>query len=518
NFYAVSGGEPAETAEEAEESDAEAAAPSASSPPPPPLETQRLYLAIFIDNRSLAPAGRNLILESVKEFIAKLQPEDRVLLASYDGSVQIRQGLTGDPAAIGAALAEAARVAPGAMSRDADRQSLVRRLDAEDPVNFGEPGGESNNQRREAAIFVADQLFQEIRTYAQQRSDETRGALQALREFVDSLAGLPGRKALLYVSGGYSLRPAEALLRAWENKFSALKERVQFSPFDAFQSDAQRWIQELVDYANSSRVTFYTLGATTELAGVSAESRGSAAFSSDLEVTERTNLQSPLLMIADGTGGLASVDGPGRPLLDRMREDFDSYYSLGYVPRKGRDGRKRSVEVKMRDRALVVRHRTAHRERTNPERMASRTMAALLLGEESNPLELALEFGKEKKNDKGQYEVEVLIKFPLVRLVLLPKEQFHEGRLTVTVGARDSHGRTSPIQRIEIPIRVPNDQLLTALGQMGAYRMTLLLRPEGHTVAVAVHDELGHADSTVKADHTPGQQPAAEPTEASPGS
>jgi hypothetical protein len=155
-------------------------------------------------------------------------------------------------------------------------------------------------------------------------------------------------------------------------------------------------------------------------------------------------------------------------MLDRMRQDFDTYYSLGYIPQKGRDGRRRKVDVKLRDRSLVVRHRETHRERTMPERMASRTMSALLLGEEDNPLEVALEFGKEKKNDKGQYELEVLVKFPLANLVLLPQDKFHEGKLLLFISARDSHGRTSPIQQVAVPIRVPNDQLLTALGQVGA--------------------------------------------------
>jgi hypothetical protein len=237
-----------------------------------------------------------------------------------------------------------------------------------------------------------------------------------------------------------------------------------------------------------------------------------------MEAMDRTALQASLMMIADGTGGLASVDAASTPMLDRMREDFETFYSLGYVPQSGRDGRRRKVDVKMRDRSLVVRHREAHRERTMPERMTSRAMSALLLGEEDNPLEVALEFGKEKKNSKGQYELEVLVKFPLAKMVLLPQDKFHEGKLTLFVGARDSHGRTSPIQQIAVPIRVPNDQLLTALGQVGAYRMTMLLRPEPHTVAVAVRDELGNADSTAKADYTPGQQeqPAAE--EAAPGS
>jgi len=511
NFYAVSDGQVSQAAPAAlETEEPEQAQETAAAPAP---EAQRLYLAIFLDNRSLLPASRNLVLKSIKEFVARLRPEDRILIAAYDGSVRIRQGLTNDPATLSAALEEMAKVAPGGVTRNSERRRLLAEIDAAYPV--GGPGGET--QREQMAVMLAEQLYNNIRQYGQQVSEENRLALGQLREFVDSLAGLPGRKAVLYVSGGFSLRPIQSFMQAWEQKFAILSDRVGYSPFDGTRDDLTPLLQKLIEHANSNRITFYSLGSTPELVGISAESGGSDTYNSDMEAMDRTAMQSSLLMIADGTGGLASVDAASTPMLDRMREDFETFYSLGYIPQTGRDGRRRKVDVKMRDRSLVVRHREAHRERTMPERMTSRAMSALLLGEEDNPLEVALEFGKEKKNDKGQYELEVLVKFPLANMVLLPQDKFHEGKLTLFVGARDSHGRTSPIQQIAVPIRVPNDQLLTALGQVGAYRMTMLLRPEPHTVAVAVRDELGNADSTAKADYTPGQQEQPAAAEAAPG-
>ncbi|MFL6293482.1 MAG: VWA domain-containing protein [Thermoanaerobaculia bacterium] len=515
NFYAVSAGvdgqvSAAPAGADQEDEEEAAAAPAPQTPP----ADQRLYLAIFLDNRSLVPATRNQVLKSIEDFVARLRPEDRILIAAYDGSVQVRQGLTNDPAVLSAALEEMAKVAPGGATRNSERRRLLAEIDAAYPVG-GPQGGE--NQRDQAAILLAEQLYNNIRQYGMQVSEENRAAMAQLGEFVDSLAGLPGRKALLYVSGGFALRPIDSFMRAWEQKFAILGDRVGYSPFDGTRDDATPLLQELIAHANSNRITFYSLGSTPELAGVSAESGKSDTYDSNMEAMDRTSMQQSLLMIADGTGGLASVDSAATPMLERMRQDFETYYSLGYIPRKARDGSRRKVEVKMRDRALVVRHREAHRERTLPERMTSRAMSALLLGEEDNPLEIALDFGKERKNAKGQYEVEVLVKFPLANLVLVPQDKFHEGKLSLFVGARDSHGRTSPIQQVEVPIRVPNDQLLTALGQVGAYRMVMLLRPEPHTVAVAVRDELGNADSTARADYTPGKQEQPQAAPAAPG-
>ena len=508
NFYAVSDGQVSQAPAAAEGEEAAAAAPA-----PPPAE-QRLYLAIFLDNRSLVPASRNQILKSIQEFVTRLRPEDRILIAAYDGSVRVRQGLTNDPAALSAALDEMATVAPGGVARNSERRRLLADIDAAYRVAGPEAG---ENNRDQAAVILAEQLYNNIRQYGQQAHDENRVAMAHLREFVDSLAGLPGRKALLYVSGGFALRPIQSFMQAWEEKFGSLADRVGYSPFDGSREDATPLLQQLIEHANSNRITFYSLGTTPELMGVSAETGASDTYDSNMEAMDRTTMQTSLLLIAGGTGGLASVDSATMPMLDRMRQDFDTYYSLGYVPQKKRDGSKRRVEVKVRDEALKVRHREAHRERTLPERMASRTMSALLLGEQDNPLEVSLDFGKERKNDKNQYEVEVLVKFPLANLVLVPQDKFHEGRLSVFVATRDSHGRNSPIQQIAVPIRVPNDQLLTALGQVGAYRMTMLLRPEPHTVAVAVRDELGNADSTAKVEYTPGQQEQPAEAAAAPG-
>src|SRR5436305_2534908 len=92
----------------------------------------------------------------------------------------------------------------------------------------------------------------------------------------------------------------------------------------------------------------------------------------------------------------------------------------------------------------------------------------------------------------------------MAKLVLLPHGDAHEGRLRIYVGARDSEGRVSDINEIAVPIRVPNSQLLTVTGQSAATRITLLLRPGEHRLAIGVRDELGNSDSTVTSTYTAG--------------
>jgi VWFA-related protein len=508
NFFAVGDAGPAS---------GPAATPSAVAPEtsPPPAATlpdeQHLHLAIVVDNLSIIPQARIRLLEALrKEVIPRLRPEDLALVATYEGSsVNLVQGLTSDKSALLAALDAVAQGAPRGVERSMDRRQLLSQIDRADRMEGQQPG-----HGADMAAEDAQEVYAAIRSYVQQRYNETRGTLDALTGFTDALAGLPGRKSLLYVGGGLSLRPGESFFQAWQSKFAQLSNSVGASDFDGFEHDLTRFFEQLVQHANSNRVTFYTLGATEELAGISAEFGGSSTWTTQLATTEEMNLTESMRRLGDGTGGLASVNAinPG-PILARMLDDFNAYYSLGFVPQGKPDGKNRKLQVTVRGRRdLLVRHRDGRRERPSRERMTDRTLAALLLDPGSNPLEMAVDFVRETKNAKGQLEVEALVKFPIGRLVLLPQGKFHEGRVSVWVSSRDLRGRSSAVQEIIIPIRVPNDQLLTALGQTAAYKMPLLLRPEEHRIAVAMRDELGNVDSAVTVSFKPGQtEPPAAP-------
>jgi len=504
NFFAVNaGGSEISAGEPAPEAAPVEAKGSAGELPP----EQRLHLAIVVDDLTLIPQNRNRLLQSIeKNVLPRLRPDDFAMVAVIDGgAVRITQGLTAVPDQIRKALDEATRSAPQGTARLMDKRQILSRIDS---VGLQRGGGES--QAAELNNAIVQQLYYDLQSYATQRAMEARASLAALGAFVDSLSGLPGRKAVLYVGGGLSVRPGQALNDAWQSKFGTDSRmfglNIGASSFDGFREDLSRDFQDLIEHSNANRVTFYMLGALEELAGVAADSASSSTWGSTLESLEKANLQVSLEQIAGGTGGIAGVDlSDPHTLFDRMREDFDSYYSLGYVPARARDGKNRKIEVRIRGRQdLKVRSRAGRRDQTNRERMTDRTLAALVIDPGANPLELAVDFVGEK-SEKDLYLVDVLVKFPLAKLVLLPRDRFHEGRVTLFVGARDSRGRMSPIQEIAVPIRVPNDQLLTALGQTAAYKTTLRLRSDAHIIGVSLRDELGNADSAVAVPYTPGK-------------
>lgn len=502
NFYAEEG-ETAPASPPTEEATPRAvAAPSTQRGMP--ADDQRLYLGIFVDNRSLTVPARNRAIAAMKGFLGQSsRPEDRILLASYDGSLQVHRGPTHDPAALDATLAEIAR---GSGSGDEVRMELgrlLRELDrASLPGDFGKFDGPTFvPEAQNASAEEADNIYAAVRLFAQRRNNDVRQTLQALGQFVDSLSGLPGRKAVLFVSGGLPMRPAEPLIRAMQKKYADNPGLNQANLLEAMTFDATSDMRRLLANANANRVTFYSLAAMGE--AHSAENP-SLVWTPELAGNARFNDVGPLQDLAGSTGGFAALDpiNPG-PLLARMHSDLTTYYSLGYVSPERKSGKTQKIEVKVKRPGVTVRHRENYLAKTGGERTRDRTYSAMLLGETRNPLGVAVDLGEQNRTSKGEVELAVTVKFPISNLVLLPSESFHEGRVSVFIGSRDGKGRNSEVTQIFVPIRIPNEQLLTAIGQSAGYQTKLLLRPEPHQVAVGVRDELGNNDATVLADFMP---------------
>lgn len=476
--------------------------PGASSVP----DDQRLYLVVVVDNQSLTVAARNRVLRSVETFLEnRLRPEDRILLASYEGGgIRIRTEPGNDPQVVVAALDKVIHETPWGQSQRMDLDSLLREMDqAAMPAPDLVPGSlqtSGGGERQDTSREQAQAVYAGVRVYVQRRYEEVRTTLRAMEQLVDSLAGLSGRKALLYVSGGLPMRPGEVVYRALEEKYRSSPSLNHGNPLEALGLDATPQLNKLMQHANANRVTFYPLVVTDDTGGI--QLRGDI-WTNELATAERFNNTASLSDLAGATGGIAALDPINpEPLLTRLRGDLASYYSLGYVSPTPRTDKSHKIEVRVKRPGLKVRHRETYQAKTGTDKAIERTLSALLLGEEHNPLGLAVELGDEVRGKAG-LEVEVTVKFPIANLVLLPREHYHEGRVNLFLSTRDLRGRSSDVVRVDVPIRVPNEQLLSVLSQTAAFKTKLLLRDEEHTVAVGMRDELGNADSAIKTLYTP---------------
>jgi VWFA-related protein len=481
NFYAVDDGKPALAAGPG--SLAPEALPEAPAPAPP-VETaveipedQRLHLIVYVDNWNIRPFNRNRVFVSLREFLRnRLSPGDRVMLVSYDRELHVRRSFTTDPGVIAAALFELEKLSANGVRLESERRDVLRWIEESERV---------------------EQAYGRARSYTESLHNDLSFSVNALRDTVDDLAGLPGRKAILYVSDGLEMVPGEDVFNALREKYLDATNVI----LESRNWDLSRRFQELVAAANSNRVSFYTIdaGGLRISTSVSAEEMrpGASAF---VDSIYWSNLQGSIQMMADRTGGTAIVNtnNPAKGL-EVIAEDFRSYYSLGYSPTRGGDGRYHKIEVKAKNKEYVVRHRDGYRDKPVSARMADGVMSALRFDIESNPLGLTIDRGREEARDDGHFVVPISVRIPIGKLVMVPQGDRHVARVRLYFAALDEKGGVSEVQEAQLPIEVPAEQLEEAQRGTWRYDVPLMMRRGNQKLAVGLRDELGQVSSfTVK--------------------
>lgn len=474
NFYAVEEGRSVTPAGESSGEEAEAAPELGGLPSDAEVpEDQRLHLVVYIDNFNLKVFDRNRVFAGLREFLrTQLTRGDRVMLMTYDRESHVRRPFTTDPTTIASALFEIEKMSAMGNSAEKDRADILREIDDAEDANY--------------AIL-------RVRSYAESVFNDLTFSLNAIKETVSSLAGLPGRKAVLYVSSGIPLVAAEDVFHAIQDKWSNATGAIM----EARQYDATRRYQEILAQANANRITFYTIdaGGLRVSTSVSAENARPTA-SGFVDSVYFSNLQGSLQLMAERTGGKAiyNTNDPTKGLA-QVADDFRNYYSLGYSPAHSGDGRYHDIQVKTKRKDLVVRHRDGYRDKTVEARMSDGVLSSLFFDVENNPLGVVIDRGRATARDDGNYLVPVEVRIPIGKLTLVAQGARHAGRLRLFVAAMDTRGGISEVQEVPIPIEIPTEQLEAARGQNYVYQAQLLMRKGAQKLAVGVRDELAAVSS-----------------------
>ncbi len=489
NFYAVAAGQPvsadgAEAGDDGGEAAAEARDPRLRLTRIP--EEQRLHVVVYVDNFNIEPFHRNRVFGQLRQFLRSLQPGTRVMLVSYDRALNIRQRFTEDVSLVTGATFELEKMTGGRSQQNRERRDILKAID--------------RAANEDDAKKVNYSILARIRQHASSVETDLRFTLDALRDTIESVAGLPGRKAVVYVSDGLPMVPGRDLFYHAQRKFEDLS-----AILESRQLDATREFQTLANHANSGGVTLYTIDASGLLSLTSANAENARASSVDgggvfADEMNQDNLQASIQYIADRTGGtsIVNVNDIGA-LLERVNNDFKTYYSLGYTPATAGDGRYHEVEVKVAGKGLAVRHRDGYRDKPVGQRMKERTASSLRHGYQSNPLEVAVEIGGMSRHESGNLVVPFLIRVPLGKVVLVPREGAYEGRLQVFFTAMDESGAVAHVRQDVVSIQVPRAELEDAKAKHYTYEARLLMEPGRHLFGAGIRDEYGATASFISA-------------------
>jgi VWFA-related protein len=487
HFYAS----PGITVPTPEEEEAEETAEADIVEPGP---DQDLYLVIYFDDTNLDRGRRQAAVEHLRAFLrADLPPDLRVMLVRYDGRNHIEQPFTEETDEVLAALDVMQKGA--SLSRQIDEMMLVREMEL--AVASGANAGDLSNELLEQS---GRSLWQSIDSYAEQTVHRTRTSIENQKRIISSLSGLSGRKAILLVTDGVEARPGELLYQTWAQAFGQVpvfRIDAQRAFLQASRNDLSDEFDDLARFANGHRVSFYTLSAVGA-GGARAVSAETRLMDEDrLAVSQGMSAETLMANMAGTTGGRPLVNSPALAgQLNEVSQELASYYSLAFEPQHLGDGKYHRLDVKINRKGVRARHRDGYLDVPLEERINNRTLAAAIHGVEDNPLGVtAASSGEIIDREDGTFLLPVIITVPIAQLVLIPSVDEHNGRISIHLTVRDERGDLSPMVRREYPIVVPNELLVSALGQSAGFTMRLAVRPGKQRVAVGLRDEIARTEA-----------------------
>lgn len=465
-------------------------------------EEQQLNLMVYIDHYNLRPKNQKRILDELESFLEdRISQGDNVMLVGYNRRINVVQDFTRDRELVSAGLRKMRKVATHGQIDDAERRRIQQRMRQY-------PSAAQNAVVGGGRALAGDDVsvaYQLVRSYTQKSRIDLRYTLDALQSAARSLAGLPGRKAMLYVSDGLPKRPGEALYQQLADLFGnslPVSSTQTIDPFiEALGQDESHLLNKITQQANAHQVTIYTIDAQGYGGGTSsAEFADVGANTGGHTVTDnmrKLNMQEPLIELAKATGGASVLETLAfGDAFDRVGSDFDSFYSLGYRSHHGGDGKYHRIDVRLRQPGLKARHRSGFVDKPESERIADRTLSSLILNLEKNPLGVNVDFGLPEKKGRD-FMLPVLIRIPFRGITLLPNGEVEQGQLRIYLAVQDQEGGVSKIHEFPYPLSVPRDQVAAARNRDIGYSTTLKIGRGVPKVAVGIWDELSGTESFV---------------------
>ncbi|MEL7059175.1 MAG: VWA domain-containing protein [Acidobacteriota bacterium] len=463
---------------------------------------RRAHVLLLIDHTRIGAVRRQQAFKALRSAVAELDDDDLVAVAGIEGSVVFYSDFLFDRAAIGDVLDDVSEVSLTLGRADVERRQILGELQR----------GLSGGLVARSTLAEEGPLLNRIQAYAAEEYDRGLRSLRQIQTVASTLGGIPGRKALIYVSEGIPTRPGEGLFVEWRNRFGGGNpeaaigmRRFDFNK-DYIRSvgnyDLTRAVDQAALAANQAGVTLYGIDADARqgLALRSVETEQGATSEAVSVVAE--NFRAPLESVTQQTGGrLLRASGRLSEQLGSLMNDFDTYYSLGFKPpadwQPGSDHR---VEVKVDRRRARVRYREALRVERQNEREAGATVAALLYNTVDNPLGISATLGSEAPRDDGTAALPVQLAIPVGELTLVPKGGTSNLSLSIYISIQDAEGNPGPVQAIPFHLAIPQDKVEAAKGDAAHYTLPLVLRPGDRRVAISVRDDVSRKMSTVRLD------------------
>jgi VWFA-related protein len=425
------------------------------------------HFLMYVDLGHLAPDARKRGLEALRDLVTRMGPNDMGRVLMFDRRSKALTEWTNSKEQLFGALTKIEKAGVG-MSRLLTERQTLREIDS--------------TRRRSSREFTA-------RQYAEQERAEVRQMLSDVGSELATLSPLAGKKAFLFVSGGFEFQPGYAMAT------------YALGPASLLALDVRNMgpeLDELARRANASEITFYTIdarGLTGE--GISASNDDPLMSRPGVSFLSRQDSQEGMMHLARETGGLALLNSNDlRQGLSRIYQDTSMYYSLGITLSKLPAASYQDVRVEVNRPGALVRARRGYAARTEEDRARDRVQATLKTNLVYGAIPMTLRTAPATKQG-GKFTVPISVTLPATALTFVPEGAERRATADVAIGVMDDAGRMSDVSRQEATFTLPegkND------AEPLVYTATLKTRKGNQRIVVNLRDRASGKMGTAKAD------------------
>ncbi len=419
---------------------------------------------VFIDEFFPLDRDKRKVLEALKNRIqgnAEWSAHDRVAIVSWDGrGIDVLADWTSERSAVLAAIDKAIERPGQGSARQTERLEYGVTLD---PSDLAASAATGDDRYR---------LGTQERIYAEMLASQLEGTVGAAAAAMRGLDVIPGRKALLILSGGWPMN---------------VDDWVGQSPSHSIQESripsGAALFEPLAETANLLGYSIYgvDLPGLMRTGGSGASSGGTASFLED-------ELHSSLRFLAAETGGLPLIDNHRISALGEVRKDVESFYWLGFTPSWSRNDTRHTMRVEVNRPDVFVRTRSGYLDAAPRTQVAMAVRSSLLFGMGRPTSELQLAIGEVEPAGDGLLYVDIEMSIPIKILTIQESETGYDAEASLFVAALDASGGRTEIPAT--PLLLSSPEPFPTKGLV-AHTITLKLRENTERVSMALYDVYG---------------------------
>jgi VWFA-related protein len=432
---------------------------------------------VFIDEFFPLDSDKQQVLKALKKRVkdaGSWSSVDRVAVVSWDGKgITVLTDWTNDRRAVLAAL-DAAMKRPGlGPQRQLERQQYEVSLD---------PSDLAASQARRADRY---RLGTRERLYADLLVGQLESTVSAAAAAMRGLDVIPGRKALLLLSGGWPMNVAdwvgrsptrsiqESKIPSGADLYGPLAQTANLLGYSIYGVDLPGFMQ--------------SAGSDASLASGRAPAYGSTEFFLE------DDLHSSLRFLSAETGGLPLINSGRIGALGEVGQDVQSFYWIGFTPSWQRNDERHTVRVEVTTPDVLVRTRSGYTDLSPKSQINMAVQSSLLFGMGRPTSDLQMKVGQVEPIGDDLFYVDIEMSIPIKTLTIQQTANGYDAEAMLFVAALDASGGRSEVPAVPLLLSSPSP--FPSKGLV-AHTVTLKLRENTERVSMALYDVYGGATYT----------------------